>query len=665
MVWTAFLAAQDPAWHQIPKDDLAGNRGEIAGILQSTATQEQCLQIPQRPETDNDTLYLKMLACKRLGTHGNAAAAPQLIAELDKDKEGFYVRYALETIPGAEVDAALCEATKQLKRTAALAGVLTTLGVRAEYYGPRAGSAETAKGFLGHDDAEVRKAAAYAFAWNGGDGAVEFFTQKGIEPALSDSGFLLAEVFMKKGDQDKAIRIYDALAAADIKPYQRESAVYRGILARGDGGIDMLVAQLNSESPKFFDVGLKAGRELPPGAAVTRAMVDQLAGQKDAIRKARLVRSIGDRHDAESKAVSLAPITESARSGDEPVRVAAIDALKKIGDASVLPLLFDAAVRGGSPAVVQAAKNTLAELSGKEVDDGISRLLEKGDPASKIVAIGLIEDRRIVSAFALLQKELENSDKAVRDATLDALGQVGSIGDLPKLLDTLVEANTPEERKAVQNVLLSACTRMPQDAAASEIAQRLENGSVPISTQLFLLDLLKQIAGAKAIEVVESHAWGSQPDLQDRATAILGDWRSPQEIDRILAACLKIAKEAKENRFKYRGVRGYLRPARYFDMPEERRIAICEEFLGLSDRNVDRIIVFEVYGKFPSANMLALTMKQIDNDAFREKACETAVAIGEKLQGKSPETAEAMKKVIEKSANDELKGRARRVLEKQ
>ncbi|MDR3196749.1 MAG: HEAT repeat domain-containing protein [Planctomycetaceae bacterium] len=650
--------AQDPDWHQVPKDTLLEKGADVINMLLSTTDENAMLNIVKQTGTENDILRLKMFAYKRLGMYGTKAAVPVLVEKLDIEKEDFYARYALETIPGDEVDAALCETTKTVKRPAALAGVLTSLGVRGN---PQ--SAATAKGFLKHEDLDVRKAAGYAYACTAGEEAVEFFTQKSLDPALADSGFLLAEIFKNKGEKEKAVKIYDALAAADIKAYQKEAALYWGILVRGLDGIDLLVAQLNSESPKFFGVGLKAGRELPAGVAVTKAMVDQLGKQSDPLRKAKLVRSIGDRKDKESKTVSLPAISELAQSGDVAVRVAAIDSLRNIGDPSVLPILIEAANQTDLPEVANAAENTLRNLPGKEIDDAIVGLLEKGNSAAKIKAIGLVEDRRIISAYPLLKKGLLDSDAGVRQAAIDALGQTAGIEDLPILLDALGKSKSDEEAEKILVVLKSACTRLPQDAASAEVLKLFANGSTAM--KINLLDLLKEIGGAKAIEIVNQHAWGNDAELKDKATAILGQWRSPQDLDLVAAACLKLAKESKENKFKVRGLRGYIRLARQFSMPEERRLQICREVYDLADRNEDKVLIFDVFTRNPSLKVLDVTVNYLDNETFKEKASETAVAIGEKLQGKSPQTANAMKKVIEKTANNSVKERAQRVLDKQ
>ena len=658
----ATALAQDPDWHVVPKDDLSGNRGEIAKQLQTDADEATCLQVLQREGTDDDTLYLKMLACKRLGIYGTVAAVPQLVSMLEKTNEGFFARYALETIPGAEVDAALCEALPNLKDPAVIAGVLTTLGVRGNLT-----SAKTAFQFVENDDADVRKAAAYAFVSSFGEEAPSNLSgdSSPINIDSADAIFLLAERFAASGGHGRGIAaaIYAAIAKADIKAYQKESAVYQHILIQGEKGIDELVSQINSDDPMLFLVAMKAGRELPAGEAVTKAMVDQLDKQDNNIRKALLVRAIGDRKDAASKTVSLPSISKLAQAGDEKVRAAAIDALLNIGDASVLPTLIAAANQKDSEMVANAAKNTLANLPGAEVDAAIVGLLEKGDTAAKTTAIALIEERRIVSAFPQLEKGLDNSDANVRKAALDALGQVAGIDELPLLLGHLGKMNSQEDLDALQRVLKSACTRMPQDAATTEVVKRIADS--PKATQLSLLELLMEIAGPKAVETVESYAWGDDTDLKNKAIALLGSWRSPKDVDLIAAACLKLAKEAEERGHRYNAGRGYIRLARQFDMPEAKRIEMATQMLTLQNRVEDKLLAFDVYSRYPSANMLAETMKWINQEQLQEKACETAVIIGEKTPDKSEAVAAAMKAVLEKCQNADVKARAQRVLDRQ
>jgi hypothetical protein len=290
-------------------------------------------------------------------------------------------------------------------------------------------------------------------------------------------------------------------------------------------------------------------------------------------------------------------------------------------------------------------------------------LLEKDDVTSRITAIRLIEERRITTAFAQLKKGLEDSDADVRKAALDAFGQVASIDELPMLLGFLGQVKNQEDLEALQKVLKSACTRMPKDDAATETVKIFS--ASPRPTQLFLLELLAEIGGQKALETVESYAWGNDIPLKDKATEVLGQWRWQDDVDLVADACLKLAKEASDDRYKIRGLRAYIRLARQFNMPEEKRLAMTKQMFDLATRDDDKILVFDVYSRYPSANMLAAALSHIDAPAFREKACEAAVIIGEKTTGKSEPVAAAMKTVLEKSTNADMKARAQRVLDRQ
>ncbi|MCL2743769.1 MAG: HEAT repeat domain-containing protein [Planctomycetaceae bacterium] len=663
------VAQQVPTWRwdEAPRDVLLEKGADTIKMLLSTTDENAMLNVVKQPGTEIDILRLKMFAYKRLGTHGSVKAVPVLIEKLDIEKEGFYARYALEMIPGDEVDLALIESLKNLKRPDAVAGVLKTLGVREEYLLPgkqrnvAAKAAEAAKGYLADGYAPIRQSAAYCFALNGGDAAVEFFVNPKIDAELADSGFLLAEKFLKKGEKDKVLKIYDALAAAEIRPYQKEAAVLAGILVKGNDGIPVFVQQFASEVPREFSISLKASRELPPGLPVTKTLIEQFGKQTDSFRKSLIVRTLGERCDKESLTVSRPFVADLVKTGDAKVKLAAIHSLKKIGDASVLPVLL-AAANSGDEVIAVAANDVLGSLPGKEVDAAIVGLLEKGDAKTKAAAIKLIEDRRITSAYPQLNAAMKDENAEVRQAALKAIGQTATFSDFPMLLNLLVQAKA-EEVEGVLVVLKSAGTRMPQADVADAIAKRFDG--VSTEAKINLLELLKEIGGIKALEIVEKTAWGNDADLQDKATALLGAWPPGQEADlaRLAQVCKKLATE--DGRYKSRGLRGYIRLARQFNMPEEHRLAICEDALKLSDRLDDKKLIIDVYSRWPSLTMLDKAVKYLDDAELKEAACDAAVKIAEKLQGKDKKIVDAMNKVLAVSGNNAVKDKAKIILTKQ
>ncbi|MDR2642568.1 MAG: HEAT repeat domain-containing protein [Planctomycetaceae bacterium] len=650
--------AQDPDWYKLSDDALNSKGAEIIRKLLNSTNEAEMLVIVKPSTNDDLRLRIKIYAYKRLAIYGTKAAVPVLVEKLEIPKEGFYARYALESIPGKEVDAALCEITGSVKKPEVLAGILTTLGVRTN---PE--SAVTAKSFLTHADPNVKQSAAYAYASTAGIAAVDFFTQKQLDSLFADSAFLLAEILASKGDMANALKIYDTLSVAGIKPYQKEAALAQSILARGEKGIDLLVAQLSSELPANFDVGLKVARELPAGVAVTKSMLAVLDKQTDSIRKAKLIRSIGDRKDNESKKISVPVLSEFVKSGDETVRIAAIESFKNIGDSSVLPILIDAAKQKESAKVAQVALWTLQNMPGKDdVNTAIGELLVKGDKAARIIAINLIKERRITSAYPILNKSLIDPDAGIVAAATDAIGQTAGLDDLPLILDLFIKAQKQEDSDKYLVALKSACTRLPQNAAAAKVFDVFEKSPVPVKVKL--LEVFNVIGGKKSVEIVERCAWEDAVEVQNKATEILGKWVSQNDIELIAAVCLKLAKDSK---YKNRGLRGYIRLARQFSMKEEDRLKFCQNVYDLASRDEERLLIFDVYVRYPSPKMLDAAAKYFDSDSekVREKAAETIVAIAEKLPAKSHKAASVIKRIIDESKNETLKEKAKRIFEKQ
>ena len=204
---------------------------------------------------------------------------------------------------------------------------------------------------------------------------------------------------------------------------------------------------------------------------------------------------------------------------------------------------------------------------------------------------------------------------------------------------------------------------MPREEVAAKIVEIL--GKADAKSQPNMLDILMQIGGPTAVQSVSKYAFGGTTAMKDKATELLGKWREPEDANAVAAICLKLAKESTDNRYKQRGLRGYVRYPRQYAMEETQRIEMVKNYLELATRPADKILVFQAFTKYPSAKMLEEAMKVVADASIQEEACAAAVAVAEKIQGSSQATADAMKKVIETSKNDDTKEKAKRVLDKQ
>ena len=159
-------------------------------------------------------------------------------------------------------------------------------------------------------------------------------------------------------------------------------------------------------------------------------------------------------------------------------------------------------------------------------------------------------------------------------------------------------------------------------------------------------------------------ALGNNAQLADKATQVLGEWDSPDTMAEIADSLLQVAKQSSEERFRIRGVRGYIRLARQFDYPEDQRLAMIKTGFDTATRPDDKALIFGIFARYPSVKMVEAAMSYSADEAFREQACSAAVAAAAKLQGRQPQAAKIMEDVIKLTTNAETKAQAESIRDK-
>lgn len=319
---------------------LAGKRKELIAVLRSDA-----------PPQD------KAIACKKLAVDGSSEAVGDLAKLLSDPQLASWSRIALERFPEQRPDEALRKASESLDGNL-LVGVLNSIGVRRDV-----NSAEMLTKRLRDKDEEVASAAAVALGRIGN--AASATTLRAaltsgpakVRSAAAEGCVLCAERLLAEGKTADAVALYDEVRKAEL-PKQRIVEATRGaILARKDEGIPLLIEQLRSTDKKLFEVALFTAREFP-GSEVDKALAAELA-KATPERGALIVQAMADRKET----VVVAAVSKAAGSGPKPVRLAAIKALRQVGDASSVNALLETAIDADEDLAL-AAKATLADLPG-------------------------------------------------------------------------------------------------------------------------------------------------------------------------------------------------------------------------------------------------------------------------------------------------------------
>lgn len=572
----------------------------------------------------------KAITCKRLAITGSPAAVSDLAKLLDNERLASWARIALEAIPGPEADAALRNAAGTLSGLR-LVGVINSIGVRRD-----AGALPMLQAKLNDPDAEVAAAARHAIGSIGTTQAAGILTKAmaapgGSQDATAQAGVVCAERLLASGKKAEALALYDAIRKAGVSEQRVAEATRGAILARGQEGIPLLLETLRSPSQRLSNMALYAARELqdgPKSGAVDLALVTEMAKPPgDAAAADRVVKIIdvlADRNaDGGAGDAILKPLLVAATGGPKPIRVSAIAALGRIGNASAISSLLASAVDSDTE-IADVARKALSSLASTEVDREVVARLPKADANVLPALVRTIGDRRI-AAVAELKPLVNHASDAVRTATVAALGSVVDLPNLGILIDQVVKPSVAGDvgRKAI----LEASIRMPdREACAEKLAAAIE--SAPAEAKVTLLDVVGEVGGTRALAAVAAAAKSSDPALQDASTRLLGKWMTPDAAP----VLLELSKSFTDGKFQTRAIRGYIRIARQMAVPDAERAEICRNAIKVAKDPADQKAVLEILPRYPSPAMLAVAKEAATMPGLEAEAAAAAATIEQKLE---------------------------------
>ncbi|MBL8814736.1 MAG: HEAT repeat domain-containing protein [Planctomyces sp.] len=587
----------------------------------------------------------KAIACKRLAIYGSGKSVAHIVPLLSDPQLSSWARIALEVIPGNEADEALRTAAQGLQGRI-LIGVLNSIGVRRD-----AGAVDVLVTHLRGQDSDAASAAAIALGKIGNDSARTALLEALIDPADAASTSAVAEGCILAAEQLLADnRVEDAATTYNLvvnsqAPKQRILEATRGaILARGDAGIPLLIEKLRSDDKAIFQIALSTAREVK-GNQVDVALAGELSGA-DPERAALIVYAMADRRDT----VSLETMLETAKSGAPPVRLAAVQALRKIGNETCVPTLIELAQDSDGELAV-AARTALAELPGKEVDGQIASLLSKASGPRFVLLIQLVGERRI-DAVSTLIKALENPDASVRKAAVVALGETVPLDKLSVLIQQATSAKNDADSDTAFTALKTASVRMgDREACAGQLSAALDRtASVPAKCSL--LEVLAAVGGTKSLEAMNKAARTNTPELQDTSSRLLGEWMTEDAAP----VLLDLSKSAPGEKYKVRALRGYIRIARQFVLPEDQRASMCQLAFDNARQTAEKKLVIDILKRYPNVESLKLAVRALQSADVKSEATEATLVIAQKIGSGNPAVQDLLKNAgLEKSKVEIIK----------
>ncbi|MCY2952148.1 MAG: HEAT repeat domain-containing protein [Planctomycetota bacterium] len=599
------------------------------------------------------TFECKDFACRQLYIIGTAAEVPALAKLLGDEQLSHMGRYVLERMEDRAAGAALREAMGTTQGRLQI-GVVNSVGNRRD-----AQAVGRLKPMLTGQDVPLACAAAAALGKIGGAEALAALTaaKSGAAGELKDAVI------------DGYIRCADELLAADKKaeagalyaelyvgqPARIRMAALRGMVAADPAKTTPVLLAL-LKSAEAGDQAVAAGyvaRQMP-GQEITNAFVAALNGLSPGAQ-VLLIDALGTRGDVSAKAAIVA----AAKSEEEAIRVAAIQAIGSLGGAEDVGMLGAAAGKAGRTG--DAARVSLARLKGADVDAAVQNALKNASPEVRVELIKALAARGASSAVgALLDLGAKDESEAVRSAALSAVGTLAGEKDYGVLVERLVSAKSDGERDAAKAAVAAVAGRMNnKDASSAPVVAAMAKGST--AAKIALIGTLCRIGGEKALDAVRGGLKDTDATVQEAATRAITEWPDALAIADMMA----IAKSGAEKQ-KVLGLRGLVRLISKPDarMPAAQALALYKQMMELCSRPEEKRLVLSGLADVKDAGALEMALPFLTDATLRNEAATAINKIARAIGANKAAAKAALQKVVGSDVAANLKKQAQDLLDK-
>ena len=587
----------------------------------------------------------KAIPCKQLAIYGTKDAVPALAPLLSDPQLASWARIALEAIPGPAADDALRDAMGKLQGKL-LVGVINSIAVRRD---PKAVSVLVKE--LKDADPEVASAAAVALGRIGGAEAANALDQSlasapdAVRPAIAQGCILCAEKLLAQGKSADAVKLYDAVRAANVPRQKMLEATRGAILARQSNGLPLLLEQLRSPDKALFGIGLRTARELP-GHLVTQALAAELP-RTSPERQPFLLLALGDRSDD----AVLPAVLAAAGRGPQKLRLTAVGILVRLGNPASVPVLLAAAADSDAD-LSQAALAALARLSGNDVDAVLLERLPSSTGKARQVLITLAGQRHIDRAIPVIFTSLQDQDMGVRSAAVQAIGILGSDAQAAHLVGLLQESRSAKEREDVEMALLAIIGRTGARSVPALLPLAHNNDS---AMRIIALRLLASAGGPDALATIKAAVEDKEVTVQDEAVRTLSTWPNNWPEDSGVAEpLLALAKSGSKPSYQVLAMRGYLQYVQgNKQLKDDEKVSKVSDVLPLINRPEEKRLAIAAIGGVPTPGALELLVTFAAEPAVAEDACSAIVKLaGSNLPGVSKEQRQkALQLAVEKATS--------------
>ncbi|MHC5075544.1 MAG: HEAT repeat domain-containing protein, partial [Planctomycetota bacterium] len=471
------------------------------------------------------TLDGKYHICRKLAQIGTDDSVPILEEMLTNEDTSEMACYALESIPSPAADQALLNAMQKTNGKTRI-GIINTLSQRR-----CEGAVEDLKPLINDSDTTTAVAAVAALSQIGTPQAAQALEQEldtsntDLKLWILDSYLQCAYAIADQGKNEQAFEMFKKLYQPQRTTTIRIASL-RGMAQTSPKKANQIIIEAaGSDDLTIQTAAIQILRENPEIKDIKPviSMFDDLAPQQ----QIQVLSAMADR----SETAMLSKALEAVNSSEESLRIAAYQALAKIGDSSTVSTLAKAAA-STTGYERNAARQSLYDMKHKKTDKEIIKQISKADPKIKAELIRCIAQRKIENSTEILLESAKDSDRNVRIESYRALQIVAGSRQFSEVLDLIMDIENSSELNESLRAISSASREDPEKSTGLVLA-RLDS-SQSADKKAVLLKVLGNIENEKSLAVLMESLNDKDDEVKAAAIRALSDWPNDQPLNELM-----------------------------------------------------------------------------------------------------------------------------------
>ena len=483
-------------------------------------------------------------------------------------------------------------------------------------------AAEAIMAFASAEQWPLKRVSLYALANIGNPVAADLFSE--VVDATGDDhqsevfSFYLtyAERLASEGYPAESAEINYRILNGNYPENIKSSALSSLFQTEGDQMLDQLIDLGIASGPTLSAVALSRAGSIE-GRMATDALAASLNGAPTE-RQADVIRLLGKRGDQSASSV-IVPYLEDS-SGN--VRVAAAEALYRLGGRDHLPVIIQALNRAGDEEERNSVEAILLQMPTQELINESVNALPAAAETAKPALIRILAVRGSAENLQLIVQQADSENKDVRLEVYYALQLLGGSEDLAVLTGYLSPGQSDDEITAIQQAFVEIVNR----SGVVEERNAMMNRILSVSTdnqKSLILATLPEIEGVGA-----SHATGelnhSDESIRSAAMLALAVWRDPSVLPDLLDAAAVASNSARLKIYE-----GYVRLVNSSTYPNEVKVKLLHDLAGTTSSAQQKAEIVDSFSEAEDLVALeaASSFFYSDDEVVSERALDIASGI--------------------------------------